>query len=265
MTDKPAGAASQTGPASDQPAGAASQTGPASDQPATSAGQAAAASGQPAGGSGRAAAGPEPPAQAGRPRGLGRLRGTSRVTKVACIGGALASAAVTVISLTGNGTGDRPRTLPAARNFSLPALGHPGQRVSLAAFAGRPVIINFFASWCAPCKRETPTLARFYRQAAGRITVIGVDSNDQPGPAMRFVHSSGVRYPVGADPMPASTTTSYGVIALPQTFFLDARHRIVKRVFGALTTKVLSEGVALISKARSGPLPATPAASGEAG
>jgi len=221
---------------SDKPAATASQTGPGSN-----------------------------PRGLGRPPGLGRLRGTSRMTKFTCIGAALAIAVITVISLTGNGAGARPRTPPAARNFSLPALGHPGQRVSLAAFAGRPVIINFFASWCGPCKRETPALARFYRRAGGRITVIGVDSNDQPGPAMRFVHSSGVRYPVGVDPLPASTTTSYGVIALPQTFFLNAQHRIVKRVFGALTMKNLSEGAALMSKARSGQPPVTPTASGEAG
>ncbi len=82
---------------------------------------------------------------------------------------------------------------------------------------------------------------------------------------MRFVHSSGVRYPVGVDPLPASTTTSYGVIALPQTFFLNAQHRIVKRVFGALTMKNLSEGAALMSKARSGQPPVTPIASGDAG
>src|SRR6266568_7185406 len=227
MSDQPGGVTSQPGGVTSQPAGAASQ------------------------------------APAERPPGRGWLRGSGPATKIAVVATALAIAVIAVVSLAGGGA--RPRALPVARNFSLAALGHPGQRVSLAAYARRPVIINFFASWCAPCQRETPTLARFYRQAAGRITVIGVDSNDQPGPAMRFVHSSGVRYPVGADPLPATTTTSYGVIALPQTFFLDARHRIVKRVFGALTAKDLSEGVALISKARSGPLPATPAASGEAG
>src|SRR6266705_441273 len=189
---------------------------------------------------------------AGNPRGLGRLRGTSRMTKATCIGAALAIAVITVISLTGNGAGARPRTPPAARNFSLPALGHPGQRVSLAAFAGRPVIINFFASWCAPCQRETPALARFYRQSGNRVAIIGVDSNDQARAAMRFVHAAGVRYPVGVDPLPASTTSSYGVIALPQTFFLNARHRIVKRVFGAVTMKELSAGVALMTSRPSG-------------
>src|SRR6266516_24186 len=197
----------------------------------------------------------------GRPPGLGRLRGTSRMTKFTCIGAALAIAVITVISLTGNGAGARPRTPPAARNFSLRALGHPGQRVSLAAFAGRPVVINFFASWCAPCQRETPALARFYRQSGGRVAIIGVDSNDQARAAMRFVHAAGVRYPVGVDPLPASTTSSYGVIALPQTFFLNARHRIVKRVFGAVTLKELSAGVALMTSRPSG-APQTPGAGG---
>ena len=160
----------------------------------------------------------------------------------------LSTVALAIASLIGGLTGSRagPHPQPAARSFSLPALGHPGQRVTLAAFAGRPVIINFFASWCPPCKHETPTLARFYRQSKGRVTIIGVDSNDQNGPAIRFVRSAGVRYPVAADPFPASTTTSYGVFGLPQTFFLNAEHRIVKRVIGAITAKQLSEGVALM-------------------
>ncbi len=210
---------------------------------------------------GHAEPGSAPPGPAGRPGMRRRLSGASRSTRIACIAAALAIAAIAVILVTGNDTGARPRALPAARNFSLRALGHPGQRVSLAAFAGRPVIINFFASWCAPCQRETPALARFYRQSGNRVAIIGVDSNDQARAAMRFVHAAGVRYPVGVDPLPASTTSSYGVIALPQTFFLNARHRIVKRVFGAVTTKELSAGVTLMTSRPSG-APQTPGAGG---
>ena len=192
-----------------------------------------------------------------------RLRGMSRVVKVSCVAAALLVAAIAAISLAGNGAAQR--TLPAARSFALRELGHPGREVTLAAFAGRPVIVNFFASWCTPCKLETPTLARFYRESGERTAIIGVDSGDETGPALRFVHSAGVRYPVGVDPLPAATTISYGVLALPQTFFLNARHRIVKRIFGAVTMKELSEGVILMNKGWRGASSAAPGASKDAG
>jgi len=173
------------------------------------------------------------------------MNGTAKIVSA---GAALLVAAIAVVSLAGAGTGAAPRALPTAKNFTLPELGHPGRQVSLAAFAGRPVIVNFFASWCPPCKRETPALAAFYREAGGRTAMIGVDSGDQSRPALRFVHAAGVSYPVGYDPLPAATTVSYGVLGLPQTFFLNARHQIVKRVYGQVSMKVLSEGVVLMDK-----------------
>lgn len=190
-----------------------------------------------------------------------RLRGMSRTAQIAAVAVALLLAAIAVVSLAGGGGGGAvPGPPPAARSFTLRELGHPGRKISLAAFAGRPVIVNFFASWCAPCKRETPMLARFYRESGERTAIIGVDSNDQAGPALRFVHSAGVSYPVGADPLPASTTLSYGVVALPQTFFLNARHLIVRRIYGAVTMKQLSDGVTLMDKGWRG-APTTAAAS----
>jgi cytochrome c biogenesis protein CcmG/thiol:disulfide interchange protein DsbE len=143
------------------------------------------------------------------------------------------------------------RRLPAAKNFTLSQLGHPG-KISLAGLAGHPVIINFFASWCLPCKRETPLLASYYRQAGGKVMIIGVDSNDEAGAAQQFLSRAGVRYPVASDPFPASVTTSYGVYGLPQTFFLDSRHRVVKHVLGALSMKQLTAGVALMRATRAG-------------
>jgi cytochrome c biogenesis protein CcmG/thiol:disulfide interchange protein DsbE len=134
---------------------------------------------------------------------------------------------------------------PQARNFSLTELGRGG-RVSLTAYAGRPLILNFFASWCAPCQRETPLLARFYAGHHGRVAVLGIDANDTAAAALRFLRKSAVGYPVGADPFPASTATSYGVLALPQTFFLSARHRIVWQVVGPVTRADLTRGVALM-------------------
>jgi thiol-disulfide isomerase/thioredoxin len=200
----------------------------------------------------------QPPAGTAPRRLALRLRGMSGTAKIVSVAAALLVAAIAVVSVAGNGTGAAPRTLPTAKNFTLSELGHPGRNVSLAAFAGRPVIVNFFASWCPPCKRETPLLARFYRASGERTAMIGVDSGDQNGPALRFVRAAGVRYPVGFDPLPAAATISYGVLGLPQTFFLNDRHQIVKRVVGQVTMKTLSEGVVLMDK---GWRSATPAAS----
>jgi cytochrome c biogenesis protein CcmG/thiol:disulfide interchange protein DsbE len=137
-----------------------------------------------------------------------------------------------------------------ARTFSLPELGHASAIVSLASYAGRPVIVNFFASWCAPCQRETPMLARFYASEHGRVIVIGIDANDASAAALRFVAKAGVRYPVGFDRFPFPVTTSYGVYALPQTFFLNAKHQIVAKVMGAVTLKALVTDTAPMNQDR---------------
>jgi cytochrome c biogenesis protein CcmG/thiol:disulfide interchange protein DsbE len=139
---------------------------------------------------------------------------------------------------------------PLAKSFSLAELGHQGATVSLAAYAGRPVIVNFFASWCTPCQRETPMLARYYASQHGRVVLLGIDANDETTAALRFVAKAGVEYPVGFDRFPSPVTTSYGVYALPQTFFLDAHHRIVAKVMGAVTQQELVTDVALMNRKR---------------
>lgn len=186
------------------------------------------------------AAAQRPPAR----RWAARLGITSRSGQIAWAAAAVALAVIAVVSVTGGGS-PRPAP-PAAKNFTLAELGHPGHVVSLAGFAGRPLIVNFFASWCPPCKRETPLLAKFYSGSRGSVVVIGVDANDEAGPAEQFLRRAGVTYPIGFDPLPASVTTSYGVYGLPQTFFLNGKHRIVKHVFGALTLSQLHNGVALM-------------------
>jgi thiol-disulfide isomerase/thioredoxin len=187
------------------------------------------------------------------PRGI-RLEAISRASRrrklsylVAAL--VLAVALALIVTLAG-GQAKKAGPPPLAKSFSLPELGQPGDRVSLAAYRGQPLIINFFASWCAPCQRETPMLARFYLAMHGRVRMLGIDSNDEAAAALRFVHKTGVRYPVGFDPFPATTTTSYGVLALPQTFFLNARHQIVMHVLGPVTTKDLTKGVALMDQDR---------------
>ncbi len=158
----------------------------------------------------------------------------------ACVAGSLAG-----IALAGSGSPGVPAD-PPAPTFSFPVLGHSAQQISLADYAGQPLIVNFFASWCDPCKQETPMLARFYRAEHGRVALVGLDENDVASHALSFTRAEGVGYPVGWDPG-FTAASAYGVSGLPQTFFLDARHRIVDRVFGAVTLAELSKGIALAS------------------
>jgi len=166
-----------------------------------------------------------------------RIRGARRSTIAAVLAGVvLAAVAVSVLtSGASGGTAER-----AAQPFSLARLGSPAAQVALAQDTGRPVIVNFFASWCTACRAETPLLARFYRAHHGRVLIIGVDSNDHDSAAaLRFLREHGVTYPVGYDPS-ASVAVAYGVQALPQTFFLNAGHQIVRHVTGAVTRAELT-------------------------
>jgi thiol-disulfide isomerase/thioredoxin len=183
-----------------------------------------------------------------------RFRSLSRGRRIAITSSVAVLAVVAAITAIGSTSG-RAAKAPAhpAPAFTLSVLGHSGEHISLAGFAGRPLVINFFASWCGPCRAETPRLAKFYLAAHGRFTLIGIDANDKASEALKFTRAAGVTYPVAFDPYPMHTTISYGVDALPQTFFLNARHRIVKIVRGAVTDQELKAGLAEIT---------TPAAQG---
>ena len=188
---------------------------------------------------------PPPPAAPGW---RGRVRALRRPRVL--VPSVIALAVIVALAVTGAivGTGSAtPHSLGKAKNFSLSVLGHPGQQISLQSMAGRPVIVNFFASWCEPCQRETPLIARFYRDDGGRPAILGVDVNDSAAKAMNFVHKSGVTYPVVIDPMPMTAAIAYNLPGLPATFFLNARHIIVKRVYGPVTQAELTTGTRLMA------------------
>lgn len=129
----------------------------------------------------------------------------------------------------------------AAPAFSAPVLGGGG-RVSLASLRGKPVVLNFWASWCAPCADEAPLLNRAYRRYHGRIAFLGVDSHDARSDAIAFLRRHRVRYPSVFD-SGGSIYRDYELTGQPETFFIGDGGQIVRHVPGELTPPALRQGI----------------------
>ena len=157
---------------------------------------------------------------------------------------AVFAAAILAVSLLTSSSAAAPPA-PAAPGFTVAALGGPGS-VSLSQYKGKPVIVNFWASWCGPCQQETPLLAAWYKQEHGQIALVGLDENDTTAHALAFAHAKGVTYTIGFDPH-LTVTSPYDVGGLPETFFLNDQHRIVEHVLGPMTKADLAQGVALMN------------------
>jgi thiol-disulfide isomerase/thioredoxin len=160
---------------------------------------------------------------------------------------AVFAAAIVAVSLATSFSA-APPPAPVAPAFTVAALGAPGN-VSLTQYRGKPVVVNFWASWCEICESETPLLASWYKQEHGKIALLGLDENDASAKALAFAHAKGVTYTLGFDPL-MNVAGAYAIDALPQTYFLNAQHRIVEHVLGVMTKADLAEGVSLMDAAQ---------------
>ena len=127
---------------------------------------------------------------------------------------------------------------PAAP-FTLPELRADRPEVVLAAAPGRPTVVNFFANWCEPCKRELPAM-QAASQAHPEVSFLGVDHQDSREDAIALLDHYGVSYPAGYDPK-GDVAAEYFVRGLPATVFIDADGRIVDFHQGELTEKELQQ------------------------
>ena len=118
-----------------------------------------------------------------------------------------------------------------------------GRQVSLAQFAGKPVVINVWASWCTGCNQEAADLARFAASHPG-AQVLGVDTQDTTGGARAFYRKWHWHHPSIADPS-GSLSAQLAVTGLPTTYFLDRQHRVVGKIVGAGNRAEFDQGLRL--------------------
>ncbi|MBI3975554.1 MAG: TlpA family protein disulfide reductase [Armatimonadetes bacterium] len=121
---------------------------------------------------------------------------------------------------------------PPAPEFRLPRF--PEGMLALSDLRGRIVLLNFWASWCLPCRDEAPLLERVWRTYGGRgVTVVGINIHDRETDARRFLLQTGIGYPNLRDP-DGRVGRLYGITGLPETFFIGGTGRVVGRFPGAV-------------------------------
>jgi len=140
--------------------------------------------------------------------------------------------------------GLRPDAVPGSQSAALdaaPVAGHPapdftlptlsGETLSLSDFKGRPVLINFWATWCPPCRAEFPDFQRAHIDNADELVIIGINNTptDQPDRVADFVADMGVTFPIVLDES-GEVGKTYNVLGLPTTVFID-RDGLVNEVF----------------------------------
>jgi cytochrome c biogenesis protein CcmG, thiol:disulfide interchange protein DsbE len=117
------------------------------------------------------------------------------------------------------------------------------ETISPRDLKGYPVVMNFWASWCVPCKREAPRLNASAARHRGQVVFLGVDVQDFSADAVRFLRRHEANY-VSVRARDRETYEDYGLTGLPETYFLDARGRIVAHSVGEITPSGLEEGIA---------------------
>jgi cytochrome c biogenesis protein CcmG/thiol:disulfide interchange protein DsbE len=144
--------------------------------------------------------------------------------------------------------------LSAAADVAL-AVGKPappiallsvaGKSVTLAQFKGRPLYVNFFASWCQPCKLELPFIVKQYPAFKSRVTFLGIDELESPAQVTTFAKQIGIPYLIGLDPGPAGS--SYEIESLPKSIFID-KNGIVRAIWrGYITPTIFRQNMEVIT------------------
>ena len=136
----------------------------------------------------------------------------------------------------------------AAPDFTV--FNSQGDPVQLSDFVGAPVILNFWASWCSPCKSEMPDFEAAYQQYGDKIQFMMVNMTDNSQEttesASNFITNSGYTFPVLFDTQ-LSAAIAYGVTSIPATYFVNAEGNLVAYGIGPLNLTALETGIGMIT------------------
>lgn len=125
-----------------------------------------------------------------------------------------------------------------APDFTLPTLkpyrSEWGKSLTLSKLVGsKPIVLNFWASWCPPCRREAPMLEAAWQDYKDRVLFVGVDFQDGEEAALVFIREHNLTFPSGSD-LQGRIGVDYGVYGLPETFFITKGGKVLARHVGEL-------------------------------
>jgi peroxiredoxin len=145
--------------------------------------------------------------------------------------------------------GQRPQA-PAVSGTTV-----SGAHLSLSSYRGDTIVLNFWGSWCAPCRAEAPALSSLARQLHGKhVQFVGIDIRDEPDSAQAFMQTFNVSYPSLSDPNDQIALAFHSTVppaAIPTTLVIDRDGRIAARIFGSASYEELKSVVDEVAGLRS--------------
>ena len=154
-----------------------------------------------------------------------------------------------IISLLAFGFTTDPKKVPS------PLIGRPApdfyveelngeQKFSLSEFKGTPIVLNFWASWCAECRTEAIILEDFFQKYAvnkNQLVIVGIAIQDSKNKAKAFARHFGKNYLLGLDDDAGNIALDYGIYGVPETFFIDPEGNIFHKTIGTVTTELMEK------------------------